>query len=393
MKEVSGEANEFLSPYSDIVVVELGHSVAAPFAGQILADSGATVIKIEKASGDDARGWGPPFIDGSATVFQALNRNKQSVVCNFRDPEQLKELKSLILDKADVVVQNLRPGQVDKLGLDGATLRSAKPSLIYCNMGAFGHTGPLKDLPGYDPLMQAFSGIMSTTGEQGRPSVRVGASIVDMGTGMWASMAIMSALYSRQRSGQGSIIDVSLYETAATWMSLIASQAMVDGEAPDRHGSGAASIVPYKAYTTSDGEIVVAAGSDGLFEKLANELGHAEWIADPLFSDNRNRVINQKELYGRLDKIFATTNTAEWMSRMQQAGIPCSPVNDVIQMLAHPQTTALGLIQAVPGSSLSVIGQPISVNGVRSAPRTAPPALGEHTEQIMNKYRSEKPLP
>ena len=186
------------APFAGLVVVELGHSVAAPFAGQILSELGAEVIKVEKADGDDARRWGPPFWEGAGAFFQVLNRNKQSVVCELRDPDQLEALRTLITERADIVLQNLRPGHVEKLGLDGPSLLQRKPSLIYCNLGAFGATGPLKDRPGYDPLMQAFGGIMSTTGEVGRPSVRVGASIVDMGTGMWAVIGILTALHQRQ---------------------------------------------------------------------------------------------------------------------------------------------------------------------------------------------------
>jgi len=382
----SGSRGAGDAPYRGIVVVELGHSVAAPFAGQILGDLGATVVKVEKAAGDDARGWGPPFVDGSSAIFQALNRNKQSVVCDLRDARQAGALRAMIQAEADVVIQNLRPGQVEQLGLDAASLRAAKPSLVYCNMGAFGRTGPLKDLPGYDPLMQAFGGIMSVTGERGRPAVRVAPSIIDMGTGMWAVIAILGALHARQRSGRGAVVDVSLYETAATWMTMIAAQAMVTGKAPERLGSGAAGIAPYKAYATRDGEIVVAAGSNGLFHRLARELGHPEWLADPRYADNPSRVANQDALYGELDPIFAGADTAHWLARMERAGIPCAPVNDVTQMLAHPQTAALGLVQRPPGASLDVMALPISVDGARPAPRARSPQLGEHTQGILDRY-------
>ena len=191
------------APLAGLVVIELGHSVAAPFAGQILGDLGADVIKIEKREGDDARKWGPPFWEGAAAHFQPLNRNKKSAVCELRDPAQLAALKRLIAERADVVLQNLRPGQVKEFGLDAASLMASKPQLIYCNLGAFGNAGPFKDRPGYDPLMQAFSGIMSTTGEVGRGPVRVGASIVDLGTGMWAAIGILSALNTRNASEIG----------------------------------------------------------------------------------------------------------------------------------------------------------------------------------------------
>lgn len=365
-------------PFSGLVVVELGHSVAAPFAGQIFSELGAQVIKIEKADGDDARKWGPPFWEGASAFFQALNRNKQSLVCELRDPAQLAALKQLICDKADIVIQNLRPGQVEKLGLDGPGLLQLKPSLIYCNLGAFGNDGPLKDRPGYDPLMQAFGGIMSTTGEPGRPSVRVGASIVDMGTGMWAVIGILTALHQRHASGQGRVVDVSLFETASCWVSLLAAQFMASGQLAGKQGSGSPGIVPYKAYATLDGEIIVAAGSDGLFRTLAGALERPEWQVDPRFTDNPCRVAHQVELYAMIDAIMAQRTTAYWIECLEAVGVPCSPVNDLAQMLAHPQTSALGLVQEVPGTGMKFIGLPLSFDGQRPQPRSAPPKLGEH---------------
>jgi crotonobetainyl-CoA:carnitine CoA-transferase CaiB-like acyl-CoA transferase len=365
-------------PFSGLVVVELGHSVAAPFAGQILGELGAQVIKIEKADGDDARKWGPPFCEGASAFFQALNRNKQSVVCELRDPAQLDALKQLISDRADIVIQNLRPGHVEKLGLDGTSLLQLKPALIYCNLGAFGSEGPLKDRPGYDPLMQAFGGIMSTTGEPGRPSVRVGASIVDMGTGMWAVIGILTALHQRHESGLGRVVDVSLFETASCWVSLLASQYLASGKLAGKQGSGAPGIAPYKAYATRDGEIVVAAGSDPLFRALAGALGRPEWAEDPRFADNPGRVAHQAELYAMIDVIVADRTTPEWIERFEAVGVPCSPVNDLAQMLAHPQTAALGLVQKVPGTGMSFIGLPLSFDGKRPQPISAPPRLGQH---------------
>ena len=322
-------------PFKDLCVVELGASVAAPFAGQILSSLGAHVIKVEKKSGDDARHWGPPFWEGASSIFQALNFNKQSVVCDLRSPDDRKALSELICNRADVVIQNLRPGQTKELGLDDTSLLALKPSLIYCNLGAFGKAGPLKDRPGYDPLMQAFSGVMSTTGEPGRPSVRVGSSIVDMGTGMWAVIGILSALAERNRTGRGCVVDVSLFETASTWVSLLASQYLASNQLPSKQGSGAPGIVPYKAYATRDGEVVVAAGSNNLFRKLCASLGNEQWAEDPRFLDNPSRVENQNALYEMLDEIFVAQDTEKWVSLLEEAGIPCSPVQNLAQMLSH----------------------------------------------------------
>jgi crotonobetainyl-CoA:carnitine CoA-transferase CaiB-like acyl-CoA transferase len=369
-------------PFVDLVVIELGNSVAAPFAGQILGELGARVIKIEKADGDDARRWGPPFWEGSSPFFQALNRNKKSVVCDLRDPQQVQELRQYICDHADIVIQNLRPGHVEKLGLDAASLLAKQPRLVYCNLGAFGKVGPLKDRPGYDPLMQAFGGIMSTTGEPGRPAVRVGASIVDMGTGMWGIIGILTALFERQQSGVGKVIDVSLYETATTWVSLLTAQYLSNGEVAAKQGSGASGIVPYKGYMTSDGELVIAAGSDALFKALCTTVGKPEWATDPRFINNPLRVENQVELYAMLDALIVTQPTDYWVERLEAAGVPCAPVNNLAQMVAHPQTQALGLMQDVPGTGMRFIGLPISFDGLRPKPYAAPPKLGEHTELI-----------
>ena len=385
MTETTQSSTSPVGPFAGLTVIELGHSVAAPFAGQILSELGARVIKIEKADGDDARRWGPPFWEGASAFFQSLNRNKQSVVCELRDSEQIAALKDLICNEADIVIQNLRPGHVEQLGLDGKSLLARQPRLIYCSLGAFGREGPLKTRPGYDPLMQAFGGIMSTTGEPGRPAVRVGASIVDMGTGMWGIIGILTALYERQVSGVGRIVDVSLFETATSWVSLLASQYLASGQLAGKQGSGAPGIVPYKGYLTSDGEIVIAAGSDGLFKSLAKVLGRPEWLEDPRFVDNPARVDHQTELYGMIEAIVAGQTSAHWTALLEAAGVPCAPVNDLAQMLAHPQTEALGLVQDVPGTGMRFLGLPLSFDGVRPKPLAPPPKLGEHTELFLKR--------
>lgn len=371
------------APLEGIVVVELGHSVAAPCAGQVLGDLGAEVVKIEKPDGDDARKWGPPFLDGAAATFQALNRNKRSVVCELRDDGQRARLTEYIVAHADVVLQNMRPGQVDALGLGAASLLERKPSLVYCNLGAFGARGPLAGRPGYDPLMQAFGGIMSVVGEEGRPPVRVGPSMIDMGTAMWAVIGIVSALYRRRATGRGGAVDVSLFETAAAWMTMFAAQYLASGELPKKNGSGQAGIVPYRAYRTADGDLVVAAGNDALFGKLCAALGHPAWAQDPRFATNPDRVRNADALYGLIEVEIANRTSEAWITVFDAAGIPCAPVQNVAQMLGHEQMRALGLLQTVPGSSVPLIGLPISFDGERPVPRSASPALGLHTAEVL----------
>jgi crotonobetainyl-CoA:carnitine CoA-transferase CaiB-like acyl-CoA transferase len=369
-------------PLAGLVVVELGHSVAAPFAGQVLGDLGAEVIKIEKPAGDDARQWGPPFVDGAAATFQALNRNKQSWALDLRDERQRAHLQALILERADVVIQNMRPGQVETLGLDAVSLRARKPALVYCNLGAFGRGGPLQARPGYDPLMQAFGGIMSVVGEPGGQPVRVGPSIIDMGAGLWAVLGIQAALLRRSATGEGATVDTSLFETAVAWMTMYAAQYQASGTLPGKNGSGQAGIVPYRAYRTADGDLVVAAGNNALFAKLCAALGQPEWAADPRFIDNPSRVQNADALYALLEPAFLARDSAAWIERLDAAGVPCAPVQDVAQMLEHPQTKSLQLLQPVAGSSIPMIGLPVRFDGARPRPRHASPALGADTPNM-----------
>jgi len=366
-----------MSPLAGVVVVELGQSVAAPFAGQLLADLGATVVKVEKAAGDDARSWGPPFLDGASATFQSLNRGKRSVVCDLRDPAQREQLVQFVVDRADVVLQNMRPGQVDVLGVGASALRARKPALVYCNVGAFGRCGPLADRAGYDPLMQAFGGIMSVTGEPDRPPVRVGPSIVDIGTGLWAVIGILVALYRRTGSGEGSVVDVSLLETAAAWMGPFAMQYLASGTVPGKQGTGQAGIVPYRSFRTADGDLVVAAGNDRLYRRLCDVLGNPGWADDPRFATNPDRVANAAELDALLEPALGTRTTGAWVAAFEEAGVPCAPVQDVAQMLAHEQIAALDLLQPLPGLSQPVVGPAVSFDEERPVARTAPPELGE----------------
>ena len=347
-----------------------------PFAGQILSDLGARVLKVEKPKGDDARHWGPPFVDGASATFQALNRNKQSISLDLRKPDELAALQAFIVDHADAVIQNMRPGQVDELGLDAETLRSRAPRLVYCNLGAFGAAGPLADRPGYDPLMQAFSGIMSVVGEPGGAPVRVGPSIVDMGCGMWGALGIVSLLLRRATTGVGGVVDASLLETAIGWMGLFCAQYQASGELPRKNGSGQTGIVPYRAFATADGDVVVSAGNDTLFARLCRMLDHADWLDDPRFVSNPLRVEHAAVLNPLLEDCFRAQTTAVWMERLEQAGIPCAPVQNVAQMLAHAQTRAIGILQQVPGSSIDLVGLPLRFDGQRPVPRSAPPPIG-----------------
>jgi crotonobetainyl-CoA:carnitine CoA-transferase CaiB-like acyl-CoA transferase len=374
------------APLEQLVVIEIGGSYAAPFAGQILGDLGAEVIKVERAEGDDARQWGAPFIDGSSGSFHMTNRNKLSVVLDLRDKDDLARLKALIRDRADVVIQNLRPGLVEQLGIDAASLRAIKPGLIYCNLGAFGNSGPLADRPGYDPLLQAFTGIMSIVGEEGRPPMRVGASIVDMGTALWAVVGILAALVRRRSDGEdaGGTVDVSLFETAAMWMAPFVMRYLLTGEIAKAMPSGQIHyIAPYGAYRTRDGYLMIAAGNNSLFGKLATLLGHGEWAADERFASNEQRCANRETMNALIEDALALEPAEKWHGLLEAAGVPCSPVHNVGEFVEHEQTRAMGLIQDLPGHvPTAQVMLPISFDGERPVPHRGVPRLGEHNDQI-----------
>jgi len=369
-------------PLDGVTVIELGHSVAAPYAGEILGDLGADVIKIEKTDGDDARTWAPPYWGEMSSTFQSLNRNKRSAIVNLKVAAERGSLRRLIIDRADVVIQNLRPGSEEEFGFDAESLRALKPGLIYCTIGAFGAKGPLKDRPGYDPLMQAFAGMMSVTGEPDRRPVRVGTSIIDMAAGMWSVIGVIAALLQRQNNGQGSTVNTSLYETALAWMCYHAANFQASGELPKRQGSGAAMIVPYRGYATKDGFIVIAAGNDKLFASLARVLGHPEWIGDPCFLTNPDRVKNQDVLYRWIEEIISHRSSQEWQDILDAAEVPNAPMQTIAEVLDHPQTQALGMMQQSPVGDITLLGLPVSFDGVRPAFRKSPPELGAHTAEV-----------
>ena len=274
-------------PLSGLTVIEIGHSVAAPYAGMILGELGAEVVKVENPKdGDACRGWGPPFSGDTATAFHAFNRAKRGITIDLTDPAHVARLQALIRERADVLIHNLKHGMLDRYGLSRAALTAEKPSLVYCNIGAFGSTGPLRDRPGYDPMMQAYGGLMSLLGEDGRPPVRVTVSIVDMATAMWAVIAILAALQERRRTGRGGVVDTSLYETTLAWMTLPISAYLASGEIPTRYGSGVEQIVPYQAFAAADGHIMVAAGNDNLFRRLCTAVGRPNLAEDPRFRAN-----------------------------------------------------------------------------------------------------------
>lgn len=380
MNETAANAGQALA---GVKVVELGTSVAAPYAAWILGSLGADVIKVERPkTGDDARQWGKMFEDGSSSYFHALNREKRSITIDLTDSAERQWLRDFCTSKADVVIQNLRPGSVDKFGLGPKDLTEANPRLVYCNLGAFGNRGPLKERAGYDPLMQAYGGLMSITGEEGRPPIRVGTSIIDMGTGLWCVVGILAALNRRAETGKGCVVDASLYETAAAWMNNAVAATGIDGQNPLREGSGARGLAPYQAYACSDGHLIIAAPNDRLFDKLADVLGHPEWPEDPRFNSNQNRYQNLDQLNPLIEPVISEHPRAHWQGVLDDVGIPSAPVQQTLEMMSDPQTEALGIIQQGLEGGPRLMGLPLSFDGERPPLRRYAPNLGEHNDEI-----------
>jgi crotonobetainyl-CoA:carnitine CoA-transferase CaiB-like acyl-CoA transferase len=371
-----------MKPLEGITVVELGHSVAAPYAGLILADLGARVIKVENPNGGDyARGWGPPFWKDTASSFLCLNRGKDGITVDFSREEDARALKRLIVDEADAVIQNLRPGILERFDLTAAFLRAEKPSLIWCDIGAFGDRGPLAAKPGYDPLAQATTGIMSVTGEGGRPPVRVGVSLIDMGSGMWTVIGLLASLFERTATGEGTHVATSLYETGLAWMTVPLASYGASGKVGRPYGSGIQEIVPYQAFQTSDGWLMIAAGNDNLFRKLCKAIGLDQLAELPEFATNPARVMNRGSLIPRIEAAVAGYTVEALSSALDAAGVPNSPLLTVDQVAAHPQTEALGMLAACANDELALAGIPLSFGGVRPRSTGRAPGLGEHNTQ------------
>lgn len=370
-------------PLAGITVVELSDNASAPFAGFILAGLGAQVWKVERpGKGDSARGWGPSQWKGSSGTYHALNRGKKSICLDIKNPEQLEQLRKLIVDHADVFLHNLRPGSCGKYGLDAETLRSQSGRLIHCDVGAFGNAGPLRDLPGYDPLMQAFSGIMSITGEEGQAPVRAGVSIVDFGTGMWAVIGIVCSLFRRERLGGGATVNTSLLETAISWMSAGIANYAADGHEGGRHGSGVAFIVPHRTYQTSDGYLAVSCANDQLFSRLCAALGSPQWAEDSEFATNAARLRNRETVDQMIEAKLVQHPRAYWQDALNQAGIACAPVQTTAEIYHHEQTKALHILAKPSEDEIALVGLPLSFDGTRPPPLHAVHETGQDNEEL-----------
>jgi crotonobetainyl-CoA:carnitine CoA-transferase CaiB-like acyl-CoA transferase len=369
-------------PLTGVKVVELGQNLAGPMAAEILAHLGADVVKVERPEGDDARRWGPPFWKGVSPGFLAVNANKRSITLDLKDARAVTWLGDFV-GGADVLVQNLRPGAADELGLGPGGLTARHPRLVYCSVWAFGNRGPLRDRPGYEPILQAFSGLMMMNGDEDGPPTRIGTSILDYGTGMWAAIGVLAGLVQRAATGRGCVVDASLFETGLAWLKGHFASFRASGQVPERHRTGSHRVVPFESFETRTGPVIIAAGNDRVFARLAGALGHPEWSSDPRYASNAARVANKPALLAGIAAVLATRTKGEWIDRLEAAGVPCAPIASLPEAVADPQTAALGLIQRVPGDDFELIALPLSFDGERPPLRRAPPRAGEHNGEIL----------
>ena len=371
-------------PLEGVRVIEVGQALAGPLAGVILADMGADVIKIEKPDGgDDARIWGPPFgPDGKTSLyFYSQNRNKRSVVLDLKLAEDVDKLHKLC-ETADILIQNLRPGVVDEVGIGPETMLARHPRLIYCSIWAFGYQGPLRMKPAFDPLLQAYGGMMSVTGRPEDPPTFCGASINDKATGMFCTIGALAALRLRDKTGKGCLVDTSLFDSAVHWVEGQVNGYIANGTVSQRHGTGSPVIVPYQTFDTVDHPICRAPGNDRLWARCARVLGHDEWATDPKFAKSAQRVANKAELLPMIAAALKAKPRAEWLEAMEKAGVPCAAVNDIGELARTEQMEASKLIQQLPGGP-KVVGLPIAFDHVRPHSARSAPTLGEHTDEVL----------
>jgi crotonobetainyl-CoA:carnitine CoA-transferase CaiB-like acyl-CoA transferase len=373
------------TPLAGVRVVDLSQNLAGPYATQILADLGADVIKVEPPGGDPARAWGPPFQGGESPLFLCANRNKRSVILDLRERTGRETLRRLTA-RADVFVQAFRAGVAGRLGFGYETVRALNPSVLYVSVTAFGDGGPLADQPGYDPLLQAYSGLMSVTGHPDAGPARVGTSLVDMGTGMWTALAVVSALHRRERDGAGGHISASLLDTSVAWMAYHLQGYFGTGDVPGPMGSGLGMIAPYEAFPVADGQVMIAAGNDATFRRLCEALEVPALADDPRFVRNPDRVAHRAALVEAVADRTRGRPASQVVALLRAAGVPCAPIQNVKQVVRDQQVAASGMLRPLPHEPIPDyvdVAMPVCWDGARAAVRRPPPRPGQHTEEVM----------
>ena len=386
-----------MGPLSHLTVLDLSRVLAGPWCTQLLADLGATVIKIERpGSGDDTRAWGPPFLKDAggrdtseAAYYLACNRGKLSVAVDFTKPAGQRIVRDLAR-QADVLIENFKVGGLAKYGLDYASVAAANPRLVYASITGFGQDGPYADRAGYDFIIQGMSGFMSVTGERddlpGGGPQKAGVAITDLMTGMYAAVAILAALAHRDRSGAGQHVDLALFDSAVAMMAVMGMNHLVAGTPPKRAGNAHQNIVPYQVFACADGHLILAVGNDGQFARFCDVAGHAEWARDERFARNECRVRNRGTLVPLVAAVVATRTQHEWLAALEAVGVPCGPINKLDQVFADPQLLARGMKIDLPhplAGSVPQVNVPVKMSGTPLVPENPPPLLAQHTLQVL----------
>jgi formyl-CoA transferase len=389
------QARRVNAPLAGIRVLDLSRVLAGPWCTQLLADLGAEVTKIERpGAGDDTRHWGPPWHvrDGEkvAAYFLSANRGKLSAAIDFATEEGAALVRRLA-SYADVVVENFKVGGLAKFGLDPASLRELNPRLVVASITGFGQDGPYAGRAGYDYIIQGMGGLMSITGkpdsEPGGEPMRVGVAVVDLFTGLYTAVAILSALYRREKTGEGATIDMALFDTQLAMLANQASNALISGEDPPRQGNTHPNIVPYQTFEAADQRIIVAVGNDRQFERLADLCGHSEWARDSRFSTNSDRVANREAIVDAVAERIRTRPASEWLEKLEKAGIPAGPINTITQALEDVQAQHRAMVRMLAGTP--VVGSPVRIDGARADSDLPPPRLGEHTVRVLQELGIE----
>jgi formyl-CoA transferase/CoA:oxalate CoA-transferase len=373
-------------PLSGITVLDLTRVLSGPYCTMVLADLGARVIKVEHpGKGDDTRQWGPPFVGDESAYFLSVNRNKESVTLDFKHAEGREVLHRLI-DRADVLVENFKPGTLDRAGFGWETVHARCPRLVYASISGYGQTGPRRGEPGYDAVIQAEGGLMSVTGDGDGPPYRLGVAISDIVAGLFTAHGVLAALYAREQSGEGQRVDIGMLDTTAALLTYQAGNYFATGDVPLRLGNRHPTITPYQTFATADGDIVVAVGNDGIWRRFCPAIDRPALASDPRFLTNRDRMANYDALNDELGQAMRLRTRADWTARFLEAGVPCGAVRDIGEVLADPQVAAREMVATLPHPTVGptrVIGTPIKLSATPGSIRTAPPTLGQHTGDVL----------
>jgi glutaryl-CoA transferase len=373
-------------PLEGFRILDLSRILAGPYCSMLLGDLGAEVIKVERpGAGDDTRAWGPPFAAGESAYYLCANRNKKSITVNLKSPDGQEIIRQLAR-VSDVLIENFKVGELTELGLGYNQLKELNPGLVYCSITGYGQTGPDKDLPGYDFIIQGRGGIMSITGEAEGEPMKVGVAVVDVTAGLFAANAIQAALLARARTGRGQAIDIALLDAQVAWLANVASNYLVSGKRPERFGNGHPTIVPYQSFRARDGFFCLAVGNDGQWRKLCAMLRRSDLAEDVRFATNPARVQNRELLIPLLQEVFATADIAHWLRELAAAGIPCGPVQSIDQVFADPQVLQREMVWTVPhptANAVRLVGSPLKLSETPVALRSHPPLLSEHTDEVL----------